>query len=165
MDEERLFPKYVPRREEQDIRQDVEQVQADRQSRAVLLYGRGGSGKTWLIRALAESAQTSSKRADKMTAWLDPVDVDDPEYWLLSNLERQVAEQLDPRHEYFKPYLDYLSKVPDYARPRIGHETIVSHLGRIKRVFVDCYTKFIEGTGKTVVMTFDTVETIRGVYL
>src|SRR5208282_5472832 len=161
MDEERLFPKYVPRREEQDIREDVARVRADRQSRAVLLYGKGGSGKTWLIRALADS----EKKADNMTAWLDPVDVDDPEYWLLSNLERQVAEQLDPRHEHFAPYLDYLSKLPDYALPRIGHETIVSHLGRIKRVFVDCYTSFIEDTGKTVVMAFDTVETIRGIYL
>ena len=160
MDEERLFPEYVPRQEEQDIREDVARVRADRQSRAVLLYGKGGSGKTWLVRALAESEQ-----ADKMTAWLDPVDVDDPEYWLLSNLERRVAEQLDPQHDYFGPYLEYLSKLPSYARPRIGHETIVSHLGRIKRVFVDCYTRFIEGSGKTVVMAFDTVETIRGVYL
>ena len=94
-----------------------------------------------------------------MTAWLDPVDVDDPEYWLLSNLEQRVAEQLDPQHDYFGPYLEYLSRLPDYTRPRIGHETIVSHLGRIKRVFVDCYTRFIEGSGKTVVMAFDTVET------
>jgi tetratricopeptide (TPR) repeat protein len=160
MDEERLFPKYVPRQEEQEIRDDVARVRADRQSRALLLYGEGGSGKTWLVRALAES-----EKASNMTAWLDPVDVDDPEYWLLSNLEQEVAEQLDPQHKYFGPYLEYLSKLPDYAMPRIGHETIVSHLGRIKRVFVECYTRFIEASQKTVVMIFDTVETIRGVYL
>jgi hypothetical protein len=160
MEQKPMFPEYIHRKEEQDIRDDVDQVRADGKSRAVLLYGKGGSGKTWLVRALAES-----EKADNMTAWLDPVDVDDPEYWLLSNLERLVAEQLDPQHEHFGPYLDYLAELPDYALPRIGHETIVSHLGRIKRVFVDCYTGFIEATGKTVVMALDTVETIRGVYL
>jgi hypothetical protein len=169
MEQKRIFPEYVPRKEEQDIRDDVALVQADGRSRAVLLYGKGGSGKTSLVRALAESEKADNmaepEKAENMTAWLDPVDVDDPEYWLLSNLERLVAEQLDPQHEHFGPYLDYLEELPDYALPRIGHETIVSHLGRIKRVFVECYTEFIEATGKTVVMAFDTVETIRGVYL
>lgn len=160
MNEDILFPGYVPRQEEKDIREQVAQVQEDGQSRAVLLYGPGGIGKTSLVRALAES-----ERSDDRAAWLDPVDVDDPEYWLLSNLERRVAAQLDPRNEYFGPYLEYLSKLPSYTRPRIGHETIVSHLGRIKRVFVDCYTRFTEDSGTTVVMSFDTVEAIRGVYL
>jgi hypothetical protein len=160
MNQDILFPSYVPRQEEQDIRDEVALVQDDGRSRAVLLYGPGGIGKTWLVRALAESEES-----DDRTSWLAPVDVDDPEYWLVSNLEQQVAEQLDPRHEYFEPYLEYLSKLPSYTRPRIGHETVVSHLGRIKRVFVDCYRRFIESSGKTVVMSFDTVETIRGVYL
>lgn len=160
MTEDALFPSYVPRQEERKIRDQVAAVGADKdhQSRAVLLYGSGGIGKTSLIRALTGSA------ADDAVVWLEPIDIDDPEYWLLSTLEQRVAEQLDPEHTYFGPYLEYLSKLPTFARPRIGHETIVSHLGRIKRVFVDCYREFIE-SGKTVVMTFDTVEAIRGVYL
>lgn len=160
MNEDILFPSYVPRQEEQEIRDQLSQVQRDGKSRAVLLYGPGGVGKTRLVREM-----TRPTRSDDLVAWLDPVDVDDPEYWLLSNLELRVAEQLDPQHEYFGPYLEYLSKLPSYTRPRIGHETIVSHLGRIKRVFVDCYASFIQESRETVVMSFDTVEAIRGVYL
>jgi len=155
-----LFPSYIRRSEEQQIREEAEQVRADRASRAVLLYGPGGVGKTQLVRQLARL-----NAGDPMTAWLDPVDIDDSEYWLLSNLERLVAHRLDPGNQYFGPYLEYLSRLPSYTRPRIGHETVVSHLGRIKRVFLECYREFIVDTGKTVVIAFDTVEAIRGMYL
>ena len=160
MNEETPFPGYIPRDEEQQIRQQAALVQADRKSRVVLLYGPGGVGKTWLVRELAKASA-----ADPTTVWLEPIDIDDSEYWLLSNLERKVARRLDPDNNYFAPYLEYLSQLPSYTRPRIGHETVVSHLGRIKRIFVECYTKFVEERTKTVVIGLDTVETIRGMYL
>src|SRR6202035_75475 len=58
-----------------------------------------------------------------------------------------------------------LSRLPRYTRPRVGHDTVVSHLGRIKRVFIECYKQFINDSGKTVVIVFDTIEAIRGMYL
>ena len=97
-----------------------------------------------------------------MTTWLDPIDVDDPEYWLLSNLERKVADRLDPDNKYFHSYRLQLSKLPNYTSPAISHETVVSYLGRIKEVFVECYNHYVEAEKKTVVIVFDTVETIRG---
>ena len=160
MNEEALFPSYIRRDEEQQIRDEAARVRHDGQSRAVLLYGPGGIGKTWLVRQLARDSA-----GDPDTIWIAPIDIDDSEYWLLSNLERLVASELDPDTAYFGPYLDYLSRLPTYARPRVGHETVVSHLGRIKRVFVDCYERFIKDSGKTVVIVFDTVEAIRGMYL
>jgi hypothetical protein len=159
MTDDGLYPGYLPRDEEQAIHEEARLVQADGKSRAVLLYGPGGVGKTSLVRGLVKAG------SGERMAWLDPVDVDDPEFWLLSSLERKVAKQLDPDNRYFGPYLSYLSRLPSSTRPHIGHETVVSHLGRIKRVFVDCYQDFVKGTGTTVVMVFDTVETIRGVYL
>jgi hypothetical protein len=156
-----LFPVYIPRDEEALIRGEALRVRADRASRAVLLYGAGGCGKTRLLRQLAHPGNG----VDEHISWLEPIDVDDSEYWLLSNLERHVAKALDPQDQYFGAYHEYLSRLPSYMRPRIGHETVISHLSRIKRVFRECYTSFVEDSGKTVVLLFDTVETIRGTSL
>jgi tetratricopeptide (TPR) repeat protein len=157
------FPRYIRRNEEEHkVLEAVEQVRQDRQTRAVLLYGRGGVGKTQLVRALARPGPGA---AGESIAWLEPIDVDDPEYWLLSNLEQSVANQLDPEKQYFGPYFDHLSQLPRYTRASLGPDAVVSYLGQIKRIFVECYKNFIAGTGKTVVIVFDTVETIRDTYL
>lgn len=152
---------YIRRREEAAIREQAELVRGDGRSRAVLLYGAGGVGKTRLVRALASEHDPAYGR----TIWAQPIDVDDSEYWLLSNLERVVAGTLDPDRAYFGPYLDYVSRLPRYANERVGHETVVSHLGRIKQKFIECYRSFVLGTGSTVVITLDTVEAIRSMYL
>jgi tetratricopeptide (TPR) repeat protein len=153
------FPAHIPREEEQQVRQEATQVRSDRRSRVVMLYGPGGIGKTSLVRELARAA------GDETIIWTEPVDADDPEYWLLSNLERKVAAQLDPDNRYFSRYLDYLTHLPQYMRPHSDYEAVVGHLGRIKSVFVQCYTNFVEDTGKTVVIILDTMEAIRGMYL
>jgi hypothetical protein len=157
--EDPLFPPYIARPEEEQIRQQLARVR-EGTSRVVLLYGPGGIGKTHLVREM-----TRAGARDEAAAWLDAIDVDDSDYWLLSNLERHVAERLDPENRYFDRYRRYLARLPDYTHPNLGSEAVVSHLGRIKRVFVDCYTRFVAGTGKTVVIVFDTVETLRGTYL
>jgi len=160
MTAEIMFPKYIYRDEESLIRKQAELVLEDGQSRSVLLYGPGGVGKTRLVRELAEPGA-----ADPRLCWLPSIDIDDSAYWLLANLEQLVARTVDPENTYFGPYLDYLSRLPSYSAPRVGHETVVSHLSRIKRIFVDCYREFIEDGHNTVVLTFDTVEAIRGMYL
>jgi len=157
-----MYPSYVERGEEDLIGRAAAQVAQDRQSRAIILYGTGGVGKTWLVRHVVEA---NSDHAE--TVWVKPIDMDDSEYWLLSNLEQLIAESLDPGNEgrYFTEYLEYLSRLPHYLRPRIGHETVISHLGRIKDVFLQCYRDYVASTGKSVVITFDTVEAIRGMDL
>ena len=50
MNEDALFPGYIPRDEERLVLEEAEQVNADGRSRAVLLYGPGGSVKTTLVR-------------------------------------------------------------------------------------------------------------------
>ena len=155
-----VLPGYIRRAEETQILEESARVRQDRNSRVVLLYGRGGVGKTQLVRYLREI-----KRSDSNEIWVDPVDIDDSEFWLLSNLERHVASQLDPAQEYFGRYMGYLSQLPSITRRDISHETVVSHLGRIKRVFAECYQDYITNSGKTVVVVLDTVETIRGMDL
>ena len=158
MNEDALFPGYIPRDEERLILHEAEQVKADGRSRAVLLYGAGGSGKTTLVRELARS-HTSTEQ----TVWLNAVDVDNPEYWLLSNLEQYVALQLDQERRFFGPYFRYLSGPSAYAQPQPAQ--VISRLSRVKRIFQECYWEFVKSTGKTVVITLDTVEAIRGMYL
>jgi tetratricopeptide (TPR) repeat protein len=159
VNEDALFPGYIHRDEERLILQEAERVKAARQSRAVLLYGLGGSGKTTLVRELARSHIPTDR-----IIWLKAIDVDNPEYWLLSNLEQYVARQLDQEQQFFGPYFRYLSLLSTYEYPRPG-AGVISRLGRVKRIFQECYSDFVESTGKTVVVTLDTVEIIRGIYL
>jgi tetratricopeptide (TPR) repeat protein len=150
---------YVPRREEADIRQQVAKVCADGLSRVVLLYGPGGVGKTRLVRALANAP------AQDEAVWVRPIDLDDSEYWLLSNLEREVASTLDPEGLYFEDYFQHLADLPRFTRTYVGHETVSSHLGRIKQEFVRCYQSYVTHAEKTVVITLDTVEAVRSMYM
>lgn len=142
--------------EEQRIRQVLDQVKEDGDSRALLLLGDGGVGKTSLVRRMVRENAN-----DRDTKWLDPIDVDDPHYWLLSNLEKKIVDSLGETGTYFRPYQEALSSLPEYTRGNISRETIVSSLGRVKDIFVNCYNEYVTSKKKTVVISFDTVETIR----
>ena len=152
-----MFPGYIRRVEEESrILAEAEQVRADGCSRVVLVYGTGGTGKTMLLRQMA-----STHSEDSPNVWLSPIDVDDSDYWLLSNLELSIANELDPENRFFVPFREYLARLPMYSTS-ISREAVVSHLGAIKEVFVDCYRNFVIEAGKTVLLVLDTVEAIRG---
>jgi tetratricopeptide (TPR) repeat protein len=160
MTNDTMFPPYIPRTEEQRILTEARLVRKEGLSRAVLLYGAGGVGKTQMLREMATTSQD-----DPQLKWLAPIDIDDAEYWLLSNLERRVISELGESERYFGPYLRYLRRLPGHTLDRIDRETVVSHLDAIKQEFVSCYTRYAEETKKTIVIVFDTVEVIRGLSL
>ena len=56
-----LFPDYIPREEERQIVAAVGRVRGSGNSEAVLLYGPGGVGKTWLVRELPERQATTGR--------------------------------------------------------------------------------------------------------
>lgn len=155
-----MFPPYIPRPEEQPIRDAARLVSKERSSRAVLLYGEGGVGKTRMLREIAKASE-----GDPHISWLPPIDIDDSEYWLLSNLEQRLIEELDPEKRYFEPYLKYLRLLPGQTLDRIDADTVVSHLDTIKQEFVSCYRRLTEDSEKTIVIVFNTVEVIRGLSL
>jgi len=160
MTENALFPQYIHRPEESLILDEVARAQDDGQSRVVLLYGPGGVGKTQMVRELAESGRSSDK-----VVWVKPVDIDDPEYWVLPRLEVHVMEELDPGGEFFQEYREYIGQLLVHSGPQVDYERVISIFGRTEEVFPDDYRKFVERTGKTVIIVLDTVETIRGTYL
>jgi tetratricopeptide (TPR) repeat protein len=157
MSPEAVSPPSIRRSaQEQRIREELNKVKEDGRSRALLLSGDGGVGKTSLIRRMVQE-----NAADPKTDWLAPIDVDDPHFWLLSNLEKRITDSLGQPGTYFTPYWQELSRIPDYTRENISAETIVSSLGRVKEIFVRCYNQYVRAEKKTVVIIFDTVETIR----
>jgi tetratricopeptide (TPR) repeat protein len=163
MAEADLFPSYIPREEEREILTVLERVRQERQSQVVLLYGEGGVGKTRLLRTLARRQGTEGQLG--RASWVEPIDVDDPEYWLLANLQGAIARRLDPDGQYFGEYLRYLAQLVAFSGESVSAETIVSRLGHVRRIFLECYADFISGTGKPAVIGLDTVETIRGTEL
>jgi tetratricopeptide (TPR) repeat protein len=153
------YPRTIERRAERDVKDVLDRVCHDGHSRVLLLYGTGGMGKTSLVRRMAKGADDSAIR------WLDPIDVDDSHYWLLSNLETRVVESLEPVGDHFDDYRKQLSQLPSYARENISLESVVSYLGRVKDSFARCYSDYVKMENKTVVVIFDTVETIRDTIL
>lgn len=153
-----LFPPYIPRDQEREILAEVDRVKGWGESGVILLTGPAGTGKTSLMRTLA--AQQAS---DEAVSWLQPIDLDDQQYWLLTNLQTTMATQLDPAGEYFGRYTDHLAQ--PLASANVTEEVAVSRLSHGRRLFLDCYKQYIDSTGKTVVIIFDTVEAIRSVPL
>ena len=152
--------RYIPRAAEQyRIFEEAAKVRETGKSRAVLLYGRGGTGKTRLLRRLPDFS------GDPEIVCLPPIDVDDSQHWLLSNLERYVADNLDPEKIYFQPFIDYVDALPRHGLTPTSREAVLSHLNAIKETFVQCYRSYLKGTEKSVVITFDTIEAVRGMYL
>ncbi|GAA2975042.1 tetratricopeptide repeat protein [Actinokineospora diospyrosa] len=147
---------YVPRAAEGLLLAEIDQVRDTGQSKVVLLYGPGGVGKTRMLRALAAAGTRGA------TTWLEPLDVDDSEYWALENVQRRVAEGLDPDGIHFGDFLRYLTSAA--ATPG-GGESALAVQTRTRAEFRRCYESFRDRTGATVVIPLDTVEVIRDSYL
>lgn len=139
-----------------ELEEKIMSVAAEGGNQAILLYGEGGVGKTYFVRHLSQESHLEG------IVWLGPYDVDDAEYWMLSRLAENVSKQLDPNGQYFGRFQGYLAEVPQFELPRIGHETVLAKLKEGDEIFFDCYSRFVEGTGKTPVLILDTVEAIRG---
>lgn len=151
---------YVSRHEEEaEIRRRVDEVRESHRSRALLLHGPGGAGKTMLVRHLAAQAEA----AGGDVVWVRPIDVDDSEFWLLSNLESEVANQLGRGR--FTRYSERLREIGEVANHEVSYETVLARLSRINRTFVNCYREFVDELDVTVVITLDTIEAIRSMYL
>ncbi|MDQ3790637.1 MAG: tetratricopeptide repeat protein, partial [Actinomycetota bacterium] len=150
---------YISRAAERLILDQVDNVRFDGASRAVLLYGTGGVGKTRMLRALARDGGT-----DPAVRWVHPLDVDDSEYWVLENLQRQVADALDPDRRFFAEFIDYLAKTVATKPMPFHRDAVVGHHERARAAFGRCYRRFVVENETTVVIPLDTVEVVRNTF-
>ena len=152
---------YVPRREEEAaVRRQVEEVRADGTSRAVLLHGPGGAGKTMLVRNLARAGggrtatglggsnpSTSTTRSSGCCpTWRPPSPTSSGASTSRPTSSTSTGSRGSPTEH-------------------VSYETVLTQLGRINRTFVDCYRTFVRTSKTTVVLTLDTIEAIRSMYL
>lgn len=157
--QETTFPR-IPRDELRDrVVTVLSRAAEGQESQAILLYGHGGVGKTYFLRDLPLALPANR------FVWLGPYDVDDAEFWLLSNLESKVAAALDPENRFFRDYFDYQSRIPAIEAQKVGPETLLSYSRQGERIFFECYARFIDESGKVPVLSFDTFEAIRGLDL
>ena len=154
---EAQFPN-IPRAQLQDKIVSVLNQAADRrQSAAILLYGAGGVGKTYFLREMP------SRLPPERFVWLGPYDVDDAEFWLLSNLESKVAAAIDPENRFFAPYFDYQSRIPTIEAQ--SAETLLAYSRQGEKLFFECYERCVTESQCTPILSFDTFEAIRGLDL
>lgn len=150
-----IFPGYTPRKvEQQYIEEMILKVRQDQKTRVVLLYGPGGTGKSYLVRNLPDMVKS------KNLIWFGPFDIDDSQYWILPNLELEIARTAQGK--IFDVYFEYMSRVSGYEKQHIGHETVLAYLRKGSEVFLECYSRLLKKTNKTPVLIFDTVESARG---
>jgi len=156
MTNKHLFPVYTPRQaEEEAIKDLILMVQKDKVARALLLYGEGGVGKSYLLRNLPTHLPLEH------VVYLGPIDVDDAEFWSITNLSRFITD-IFRETDYFANYRNFLLKIPEVEQEKMGHETVLAHLRKGDAVFLDDYQSFIQQSQKTPVLILDTLEAIRG---
>jgi len=109
-------------------------------SRAILLYGPGESARH--PGARAGQRQPCPRTRSSGSAHR----VDDPESFLLSNLEQRIISRLDPGNLYFRPYQEYLSQNSRFwlaaDRPERWSAIWAGSSG-----CSECYRAFVEPTG------------------
>src|ERR1700722_18053002 len=106
-----LFPDYIPRDEEREIVAAVGRVRGSGNSEAVLLYGPGGVGKTWLVRELPALQ-------DNVAGQLDPRDEHFSRYTEYARplsaaaefitAEVQASRIANARRVFFECYADFV---------------------------------------------------------
>jgi tetratricopeptide (TPR) repeat protein len=158
-----LFPEYIQRKDIQNyIKTNIEKVQCDGESRAFLLYGKGGRGKTFLQRNLPD---VFKDRDDIM--WLDPIDLDDIQFWSLINFKIYLADVLDKESkECFKSYRELLGDYWKYARYEKRRQDerdigLREYRRQLEKEFIKAYRHFLKESGKIIVIQLDTIEAVR----
>ncbi len=136
-----------------------------RKSQVLLIREKGGMGKTFLLREIYKQWKEG---LDKVI-WFEPIDMDDPKYWLFTNVQHQVIHNIKnyrPNHsklnkKAFRRYDNYVFNFAKQNANSITPETIVSYLRKDIDIFVKSYTNFLQDNKIIPIIIFDTVETIR----
>lgn len=158
---ESLFPSISRHDIVEAIRSELDQVSKLRETRAVVLQGEGGIGKSFFLRQLTTEVKLPN------VVWLGPFDADDAENWLVPRLEERIARTLDPERRYFTSYYSHQLSRDASGRGRLHLEfsALFAASRKADRLFLRGYSEFAARTGKVPVLIFDTMESLRGLDL
>jgi len=145
------YPNFVGRK--QQIDRLIEATQSrDGRNCVLLLGGKGGIGKTWLLQ---QFVKLLAGKNDVLCTRL--MDMDDTSYHLPSYFGLTIAEDLG--REAFAGYLNALDFYQDYEQRKIDLKTMYAHLPRSENAFIDDYNRL--AGQKRVVMLIDTFEEVQ----
>ena len=153
-----IFPEYIQRIDAQNqIIENIEQVKQSRTSRAFLLYGEGGRGKTVLQRNLPSIFKDRND-----IKWVGPIDLDNIQFWSLNNIKYYLANVLN--EECKGCFSDYQDLVRDYERysRSINVDQNIDYDKLLEDEFRKAYKNFGSSSDKTIVLQLDTAEAVRG---
>jgi len=145
------YPGFVGRQQQIERLKIVSEATGDR-SRAVLLDGHGGIGKTWLLQQIERLLV-----ADGRVLCTKVIDMDDTSYHLPSYFGSMVAEALGA--EAFGGYLYALDFYQDEERRKIDFKTMYAHLQKSEYAFIEDYNRL--ASQKRVTMLIDTFEEVQ----
>ena len=132
------------------------QVRAAGRNQAVFVQGPGGVGKTFFIRELPY------EMTDGHFQWLGPYDLDDPELWLLSNLQRYLIAALDPAYTFFQPFIEHQQQRPAVRRHQLGVDAVLAYDRLGEPIFRQCYQRLVDATQTTPVIILDNLDALQG---
>ncbi len=145
------YPQFVGRQQQIDRAVQLAESNGGR-TRVLLLDGKGGIGKTWLLQQIEKRL-----REDHRILCTRLIDMDDTSYHLPSYFNRTIAEDLGT--EAFAAYLN----VPDFyeteKRRKIDPNTLSEHLTKGVHIFFDAYNRLAEQ--KRVTILVDTFEEVQ----
>ncbi|WP_420642382.1 hypothetical protein [Candidatus Leptofilum sp.] len=126
-------------------------------SSVLLLEGPGGMGKSMLVRQATDELEKNHSEIYVV----GPLDMDDTNYHIASNVGLQIAHKLGEK--YFTRYIEANRKYQGHEIQAVDRTTIHIHLALGDRYFVEDYSRFARKN--RVVIFADTVETIRGTHI
>ena len=137
------------------LEQVIRAIKDNKKEYVFYLVGMGGIGKT---RFLSEIGKTV-KHVGKAVRWSNIVDLYQSEMHSNTDIERKLAENLDPKNEYFEPYHTMRNEFDEVRDTGVGGSLLQRKRQELTQKFIECLNELSKDY--RLVLTFDTLELVQ----